>query len=149
MVLVMAISATLLTLTSLSLLNVRAKTFVDTSEERLLSDIKYQQLSAMNGASGGTGDSLAYGINFESQQYTLFQGDTFDPSDPLNFTVNLDSGTSLSSITFPGSQIIFEKGSGEIRGFVDGQNTLTISDSTGTNSANITINKLGVMTGIN
>jgi len=55
---------------------------------------------------------------------------------------------SFADVTFPQDEIIFEKGSGEINGFVDGQNTIIIQDSSNTNHVTITINKLGVITQI-
>lgn len=145
---VMAITVVLLTLTTISLISFQQNAFVDTTVEQLISDIKYQQISAMNGAIEGENTAQTFGIHFETNSYALFHGDSFDVSEPTNFTLSLESAMSFADVTFPQDEIIFEKGSGEINGFMDGQNTITLQDSGNNNHVTITINKLGVITQI-
>jgi len=145
---VMAITVILLTLTTISLISFQQNAFVDTTVEQLISDMKYQQMSAMNGAADGESTAQKFGIHFETNSYTLFHGDSLNVSEPTNFTISLESAMSFADVTFPQDEIIFEKGSGEINGFVDGQNTIIIQDSSNTNQVTITINKLGVITQI-
>ncbi len=140
---VLAIMAILLTLSVVSLGGVQQQAYLSKSLDILLSDIKLQQSKAMNGATED-GNTHRYGIHFETNSYTLFQGDTYDPYDTTNFTVTLDGQLTFTSVTFPNSQIIFEKGSGEIVGFLDGSNTITLSDG----PTIVTINALGVFTTI-
>jgi len=145
---VMAITVVLLTLTTISLISFQQNTFVDTTVEQLISDIKYQQISAMNGAAEGENTAQKFGVHFDTNSYTLFHGDSFDISEPTNFTLSLESAMSFADVAFPQDEIIFEKGSGEINGFVDGQNTIILQDSGNNNQVTITINKLGVITQI-
>lgn len=145
---VMAITVVLLTLTTISLISFQQNTFVDTTVEQLISDIKYQQISAMNGAVEGENTAQKFGIHFDTNSYTLFHGDSFDISEPTNFTLSLESAMSFADVAFLQDEIIFEKGSGEINGFVDGQNTIILQDSGNNNQVTITINKLGVITQI-
>jgi len=145
---VMAITVVLLTLTTISLISFQQNAFVDTTVEQLISDIKYQQISAMNGAAEGESTAQKFGIHFETNSYTLFHGDSFDVSEPTNFTLSLESAMSFADVSFPQDEIIFEKGSGEINGFTDGQNTIILQDSGNNNQVTITINKLGVITQI-
>ncbi len=137
---VLAIMAIMLTLAVVSLSGVQQQAYSGKSLEILISDIKLQQTKAMNGASDD-GNTYRYGIHFETDTYTLFQGDTYTPSDSRNFTVTLDGQLTFSSVTFPNSQIVFEKGSGEIVGFTAGNNTFGFSDGT-----TIGLNALGVFT---
>jgi len=141
---VLSIMALLLTLSVVSLGGVQQQAYVGKSLEILLSDIKLQQTKAMNGATEEN-STYRYGIHFETNTYTLFQGDTYNPSDTKNFTVTLDGQLTFASVTFPNSEIVFEKGSGEIVGFSDGNNTVSFSDG----SATITLNQIGVFTTIN
>ncbi len=145
---VMAITVVLLTLTTISLMSFQQNAFVDTTVEQLISDIKYQQISAMNGAAEGESTAQKFGIHFETNSYTLFHGDSFDVSESTNFTLSLESAMSFADVAFPQDEIIFEKGSGEINGFIDGQNTIILQDSGNNNQVTITINKLGVITQI-
>ena len=145
---VMTITILLLTFTTINLINFQQNTYVDTTVEQVVSDIKYQQISAMNGAAEGENSAQQFGIHFETNSYTLFHGNSFDPLEPANFTIAVDTGVSFSSVTFPQNEMLFEKGSGEIVGFVEGSNTITIQDATNTNQTVITMNKLGTITQI-
>lgn len=140
---VLAIMAILLTLSIVSLSNIQDQTYISKSLEILLSDIKMQQNKAMNGETDGETSTYRYGIYFEGNTYTLFRGDTYNPSDSYNFTVTLDGQLSFSSVLFTNSEIVFEKGSGEILNFTEGNNTFSISDGT-----TVSMNSLGVFTQI-
>lgn len=140
---VLAIMAIMLTLSIVSLSNVQDQAYSSKSLEILLSDIRMQQTKAMNGQTDGETITYRYGIHFETNTYTLFRGDTFNASDPYNFSVNLDGQLSFASVLFPNSQIVFEKGSGEIVGFSEGNNSFSFSDGTA-----VQMNSLGVITQI-
>ncbi|MBP9691507.1 type II secretion system protein [Candidatus Woesebacteria bacterium] len=148
MLLVMAISLILLSVSTISLTNVQQYSYLSKSLELLLSDIKLQQAKAMNGVTEN-GIQVKYGIYFGESSYTLFQGDTYDPDAPTNFTVNLDGQLTFASTEFAGDQIVFERGSGEISGFVDGQDTITIANPGSPDDTVIQLNSYGVFTQIN
>jgi len=145
---VMTITVILLTFTTISLVSFQQNAFVDTTVEQLISDIKYQQISAMSGASDGESTAQPFGIHFDTNSYTLFHGNPYDESESTNFTLSLESAMSFADITFPQDEIIFEKGSGQVSGFVDGQNTIILQDSGNNNQVSITLNQLGTITDI-
>ena len=145
---VLAITALLLSLAMISLTRVQINTYIDTSTQSLLSDIKLQQTNAMNGRLGQGGTTTQYGIHFETNSYTLFEGNTYDEFDAANFTIMLQGTTELSLVTFPSRQIVFEKGSGEIVGFVDGSNTIVVEDVGSGIQTQLSLNALGVFTTI-
>lgn len=145
---VLAITAILLSFALINLTRVQTNTYVDTSVESLLSDIKSQQTNAMNGRLSQAGGATKYGIHFETTSYTLFEGATYDEFNGTNFTVSLQGNTEFTSVTFPSNEIVFEKGSGEIVGFVDGSNTIILQDTASGIQTQIKLNALGVFTTI-
>lgn len=146
--LVMAIVSSLFAISIVNLNNLQQNTYQNTSEELFLSDLKLQQLKSMTGDNNTSAAVEPFGIYFGTNTYTLFRGDTYSASDPENFTIELNPNLTFASVEFANSQIIFAKNSGEIVGFTDGNNTITINNSiTGTNSV-ITLNKYGVITNI-
>jgi len=145
--LVMAIFAILAGLITINLVNTHHRVSLDTSVNTLLADLHEQQLKAMTGDTEGRMTTDPYGIVFGTNSYTLFHG-TYSPSASDNFTVSLGQQIQFGTVTFPSSQIIFLKGSGEISGFSNGQNTITVEDTTDSNQKTITINRYGVVTGI-
>lgn len=121
-----------------------------TSQVSLLSsDFKNQQLKAMTVDSGGSGTSQNYGIYFENGRYTLFRGSVYSGVNATNFTVNLGDNQQFSAINLPSSQIIFASVSGEIIGYNSGLNTVTLKDSITNVQKTITVNRYGIITGIN
>jgi len=143
-----AIVLILLSLSVVSLTQVQQHSYVSKSREILLSDIKLQQTKAMNGYTD-TASTVRHGVHFEETSYTLFHGDTYSSSDPTNFTVTLDGQLSFTAIGFASSEIVFEKGSGEILNFVDGSNSIVIANPGSTEETIITLNKYGAFTEIN
>lgn len=123
---------------------------INTTIDQLVADLKQQQLKAMVDDTEGRGVSDVYGIHFDSNKYTLFHGLTYTANDSSNFVVNLDTNLQFSSITFPGSNVIFATQSGELVGFVNGQNTVRIVNTAGNNTnKTITINQYGAITSVN
>lgn len=147
LMLVIAIIATLMGITTMSLTGAQQKSSMNATLGIFISDIRAQQLKAMVGDTEGRATSDTYGISFQSTKYTLFHG-TFSASETSNFDINLPPSIQVSS-TFPNSQITFLKGSGEVSGFTNGSNTITLTDSADGSVKIITINKYGVVTGVN
>jgi hypothetical protein len=58
--------------------------------------------------------------------------------------VSLDSTINFST-TFPSSQIVFLRRSGEISGFVNGSNTITVTNTADGETKTLSINQLGVI----
>jgi type II secretory pathway pseudopilin PulG len=107
-------------------------------------DYKSQQLKAMIGETDGTGSVSSFGVHFETSSYTLFQN-TYGTN---NFSVNLPAGTQLST-TLSNSQVVFMSGSGEVSGFINGQNTIIFKDTVDNSTKTVTINRYGVVTALN
>jgi len=142
--LVIAIVSLLLGLVTLNLFQFQHRSQLSSTVSSFLADYKEQQIKAMVGDTGGTGASSNYGIYFGTSSYTEFQN-TYGTSD---FTVSLPSGIQFST-TFPNSQILFLKGSGEVSGFTSGQNTIILKDTVNNNQQTITVNRYGVVMSVN
>lgn len=111
----------------------------------LVSDTKAQQQKAMLGDAKLVTGPKAYGINFTSTDYTLFQGPSFLPGDANNFTVELDPNLNFSFINLPQTQIIFAPGSGDATNFINNSYTLTLIDLETGRSSIITFNRHGII----
>lgn len=145
---VFAVTVILISLSVVSLSQVRESASTDSALEVLLSDIKLQQTKSMTGDTFGQATTLPFGIYFTSTSYTLFNGNSYSAGDPTNFTIPLSGDLQFTSITFPSSQIVFEKGSGEITGFTNGSNTVTLTNTVSNKNTVITLNKYGVFTSV-
>lgn len=140
---VLVITAVLFGMVGINLGHPQTVANTTTSVDTLLADLRSQQLLAMAGGTDTTGSAQPHGIYLETTQYTLFTNSTYNAGDSDNFVVQLSAGTQLST-TFSGTQVVFVKGTGEVNNFVDGSNTITITNS-GT-SRIITLDRLGAPT---
>lgn len=139
----MGIFAILAGFATLNLVNVQHKSSLNATLDVFIADLKEQQLKAMVGDTEGSGIISDYGIRFNTSQYTLFRN-TYGTA---NFIVNLPP-IFTATTEFPNNQIVFEKGSGEISGFTAGDNTISFTDTTSGEQKIVTLNKYGVITGI-
>lgn len=133
----------LLGLVTISLFNAREQTVRGATIDVMLADIKEQQTKAMATYKEATASD--YGVFIEADKYTLFNGTDFVPGASTNFEIKLDSSISISNILFSGSKVVFQKGSGEVSGFVNGQNSFVVNSSPNNNSKTININRFGVI----
>jgi len=132
----MGILVIIFALTTINISPVPSNTLQGTDLDTLLSDIRAQQVLAMSSNS-------SYGVHLESGSYTLFKGANYVQGAPANFIVSLDSGITLTNISFPNSVIIFSPGSGDVSGYTAGNDKFTLM-STVTNKSSIEqINKYG------
>lgn len=113
-----------------------------------IADFKNQQTKAMQGDTEGRGTPDTYSIFINSSSYTLFHGSTYNSADLTNFDINTPVGYQITT-TFPGSQIVFTKGSGEINPYMEGANSITIRNIRTTEQKVIQVNKYGIITSIN
>lgn len=147
LIIVLGITLLILGFITINLANFQQKTSVNTTVDTLISDMKNQQAKAMAGAGSGSGNS--YGIYFQPDRYILFTGSSYSSTNSSNFTVRLDATISFTNITLPSNVLVFLRQSGEINGFTNGSNTITVKDTQGSNKQTITINKYGVVTSVN
>ena len=148
LIIVMGIISLLFGFVMVNLLQEQHIVSVNASVDVLISDISSQQTKAMLGKSDGVTSSNNYGIYFESDKYTLFKGNSFSPADAANFTVMLDENIVFNSVTFPSNIVVFSALSGEVNGFINGNNTIVIANTQGTEIKRIIINRYGVVKGI-
>lgn len=141
---VMGIFSILVGLTTINLVNIQHKSTLSATVLTFTADLKSQQLRAMVGDGGGTSSASDYGVRFETTGYTQFRT-SFGNS---NFTVALPDNVNVLT-TFPGSEIIFLKGSGDVSGFTSSANTVTFRDTADGSQKIIIINRYGVVTSVN
>lgn len=139
----MAILMVLFTLVSINLTRLPSASSQIAALETLMGDIKYQQNSAMAGYLQNGVSNENFGIHFESGSYILFKGDSYDPLNSTNFTVNLDDPLAFSGITWPGSTIVFERGSGDILEYSPGNDSFSITNSVTSEVETVRLNKYG------
>jgi Tfp pilus assembly protein FimT len=149
LIIVMTITIMLIGIATVSLTSIQNKTYLGTTVDSLISDLKQQQLKAMTGNTEGRATSDSYGIHFNSNSYVLFHGTTYSSSDLTNFTVPLNGGLTFSSITLPGSNLIFSQISGEVSGYSSGADTFTLKNGTINQQKTIRINRYGTIIQIN
>lgn len=141
--------AILLSIITINLTSLQQHSYMDTTLETLLSDIKNQQLKSMLGDTEGEAAHEEFGIYFEADRYTLFRGTTYDSDDPFNFTITLPESIEFTNIQFPSALLIFEKGSGEVIGHTESTDSIALRNITTNETKTITVNLYGVFTGIN
>ena len=141
LLLIMGIMAIISSFAVINLVRPQTKANLDSTLGVLISDLKSQQLKAMIGDGEG-GAVNSYGIYFQSSQYTLFKGTSYSVSDPNNFVVKSQGGTTFLP-TFAGSQVVFSQRSGEVANFSGSANTITTTSSG--ESKTIIINALGTV----
>jgi hypothetical protein len=103
---------------------------------QLVSNIRQQQMRAMAGRSGVTSS----GLYFTPTSYVLFDGATYNGSDPANLSIVLPSDISFTSISAPNNQIVFQKPSGELTSV----SSITVASNGGASPKTVTINLYGV-----
>jgi prepilin-type N-terminal cleavage/methylation domain-containing protein len=140
---VVAIIAVLFGISVVSLGQPQSNTNAQDATETLVADIKNQQLFAMVGTTGTAAAQQPAGLFIQSGQYTLYTGASFVGSDNYNYVVTAPTSTTFST-TFPSGLLLFNKGAGDINGFVNGSNTITITTPGRTRT--ITINRYGAVT---
>ena len=140
---VVSIIITLLGFITISLVRSQQTASLTSVEEILVADLRQQQLKSMIGDTEGRATSDSYGIHFDSNRYILFHKE-YLMGDSTNFAIDLAQNFQFES---PGTNVIFQKISGEIS--VDSISSITLLDTTNGNKKTITINKYGVIMGIN
>lgn len=145
-IIVLGIVAILASFAVISLFTVQHRSSFSSTVSILKTDIRQQQMKAMTGDTEGASLNSDYGVYFETNRYTLFRGSSYNPQDAANFKVNLEGNLQFDLITFPQTTLVFSKGSGEMVGFVQGANRVTVQNSVSGEIEQITINRYGVVT---
>ncbi|MBI2430981.1 MAG: type II secretion system protein [Candidatus Levybacteria bacterium] len=140
-ILVMAIFATLFGFITISLLSSTAKASFQGALSVLIADIQSQQQRAISVDTDN-------GVYFTQNNYTVFAGSSYTPSNASNFVIALEEDLEFSDISLPNDSIIFEKRNGEAVGFSPNQHTVTIKNTLTNEQKTIQINRYGVITQI-
>lgn len=141
LIVVVGMLATLTGLSYLTLFGRIQKTDVTSIMVSLVADLRSQQVRAGSGEQvNGNG---SYGVHIDNAQYVLFSG-SYIANDPANTAIPV-SGAQVST-TFPGSNVIFTPGSGEIPGFSSSANAITVTSIEGGSTRTIRLNRYGVVT---
>lgn len=143
MLVVIGILVVLITLTTLSLNKIQNQVNLTTTINAFIADLKEQQTRAMVGDAGTGSGPDNYGIHFSTSSYTLFQG-TYYATGSANFAPSLSSVVQIST-TFSGGNLLFSKGSGE----ANASGTATFTNTANNTQKTVTVNRYGVVTGIN
>lgn len=145
---VISIVLTLLSLATMSVLGSQRSANLTEAVDIFVSDLRSQQSKAMMGQTKNGVASAGYGVQIAANQYTLFSGTSYTESDPANTVIQFNPPVYASAIGFPNQSIIFLAGSGEISGFIQGANTVSLNESNSNQSKTIYINQYGVITGV-
>lgn len=132
-----------------NLFGAKHTTSLNTSIETFIADLKHQQIKAMVGDTEGRATADSYGVYFGQSSYTLFHGAIYSQGDPSNFTINLGDNIQFANVLFLQSQIVFEKGSGNVSGFVAGSNSVTLRNTLTNEQKVVTTNRFGAVISVN
>lgn len=124
------------------------KETLTTTVDGLISDLRQQQIRAVSGDTGGAAAVDEYGVYLAGSQYILFRGSQYAAGAGSNFAVDLPEGVIVASV-FPSSQVVFQKGSGEVSGHAPDADTITVTHTQNNQQQIIQINKLGSVIAIN
>ena len=119
-IVVLGILSTLLSIGYISAVNIQRRAPITATVNIFIADLRSEQTKAMTA------------VNQNSYSISIADYPT-----PENIIINT---------TFPGSVIAFTKGSGDIAGFVPGNNTVTITQTLTGEHKIITINRYGAVT---
>lgn len=146
-VFVIGIFLLLTALGTISLQNIQRRENLTTTIDTFIADIKSQQIKSMLGDTSGGVSPNAYGIHISTSNYTVFSGTTYNSGAATNFTPSFPPTVQIST-TLPGSNAVFATGSGELVN-VTVSKTVTFTDSGTSQQKTVTINRYGVITGVN
>jgi prepilin-type N-terminal cleavage/methylation domain-containing protein len=146
--LVMSIFAVMTGIATVNLFSFQRESQLNATFNTFVADLKNQQMKAMSGDTGGASTLENYGINLDpsNYQYILFSG-TYSAANAANFAVSVPNTVQVTT-TFPNSQVIFQKGSGDVSGYTSATSTITLRDTATNEQRVIQLNRYGVITGV-
>lgn len=139
---VIGIFALLLGLAAVSYLSIQRRTDLGVTSNGLVATLREVQTFATAGYSADASVNQSAGVYLEPEQYTLFFGNRYNPTDSRNVTTKLPSPTRLSWNT-TSSEIVFAVRSGSIINPGNSPSCLTLTRAELTQR--IGLNRLGVI----
>lgn len=146
-IVVVGILATMLSIGYIRFVDIERRAPLSATASVVVGDLRGQQTKAMAGNTQTGTDSDSYGIYFQSNAYILFKGSSYNPSDTTNAVTPLPTNITVST-AFPGSSVVFAKGSGDVVGFTQGGSWVTLTQNLSGEQKTITINRYGAATSI-
>lgn len=139
------IISTMFVLATQSLFSGSRSASLDQQSAGLIRDVREQQIRAMQGSVVTPGSVVDYSIRFEQDRYILYPGVVYDNGNIQNQVVMLDPTMQFSVIGVPDQTITFARGSGEVRGFSSGSDTVVLTDTGLGSAVDLRINAAGVV----
>jgi prepilin-type N-terminal cleavage/methylation domain-containing protein len=145
-ILVVAILSFLFALTTISFYAILKRDELAATTQELVSTLKDAQIRTLSGITVDNQNSTNFGVYFQNQKYTLFEGSTFIANNPNNNSaIDLPPSIVLAQINLPQSEIVFEKITGAVKDFDATKNKLIIKNISNNQTKTIFINKFGVI----
>ena len=145
LIVVASIIATLLGIVYVRSTDIERRAPLTSSVDTVIADLGGQQTKAMVGESNGSGIVANYGIHFETNTYSLFTGASFNSADTTNAVFTLPTNITVNHTTLLNNTVNFAKGSGEVAGYTEGANTVTLRQGLSAEEKTITINRYGIV----
>jgi prepilin-type N-terminal cleavage/methylation domain-containing protein len=136
-VVVMGIVSLLFAISAPDLFKLQDRNVLQNTTTEIVSLLRQQQFNSMN-------SPQVYGVHFEQSKYTLYTGSEFVEGKVENTAHELSYPIAISSVLFPGGDVRFASGSGEIIGYSSTANTITLTDTVHLIEKTIKLNSLGV-----
>lgn len=118
---------------------------LDQEADSIMRDLNTQQARAMQGLVSPSGSVADYSVRFETDRYVLYPGIVYDMGNNQNQEVMLDPAMRFTVIAVPGQIVTYARGSGKMRGFINGADYIELSDTETGNRITIRINESGVL----
>ncbi len=144
-IVVLGVLATLMSVATINVLRLQRHTHIQTTITTLATDLYEQRQRAMTGDTQGRSTQDSYGVHFETDRYVLFHGSSYSAASPDNVSIQIPDPIQMSSTTFPSSDVIFLKGSGQISGYSQTTNTVTLTNTTNSEAVTLVFNAYGTI----
>lgn len=137
--------AVLYTIATASLFRGQRSTNVSEVSRQLVQDLREAQIQAMTGKTSSSGALLDRSVRFETDRYILYPGLVYDSGNSENRVVTIPTTMQFTAISVSGNTVTFARGGGDVRDFVAGQDSVTLSDTAIGKSDRFLVNRRGVV----
>lgn len=140
--------AILIGFVTFNVINSTHKVSLASSITEVVASTKQQQLKAMT-LETEAGITSEYGVYFNGNTYTLFRGASYQADHSSNFSVPLGDNIVFSTVSLPGSSLVFSRLSGEVISYDANLQSVTLQNTQTNEQKTILINRYGVITQVN
>jgi prepilin-type N-terminal cleavage/methylation domain-containing protein len=116
LLIVLGIATIIFGLSVLAVLNIQRGQILENNAWLVVSFLRQAQNQAINGVSVDGINQVNFGIHFDpvNRRYILFQGNSYNPTDPYNFVQEIPQGLDLVLDLPADNNVIFNKITGKI-----------------------------------